>query len=132
MNDALQSPNPSPRPTVSVVIPNFNSGPLLRACLAAVRASETDGCRVHEIIVVDDASTDGSADCAQEFSAMLHRGDSNLGPAHARNIGASHATSEFLWFLDSDVEVRRDAVEVVTGFIQANPEFVAGDGCYDA
>ncbi len=50
---------------ISVVIPNHNGGALLRCCLASLRASESAARPLHEIVVVDDASTDGRAAAAR-------------------------------------------------------------------
>jgi glycosyltransferase involved in cell wall biosynthesis len=116
---------------LSVIIPNYNSGDLLERCLAALRASETAEERLHEIIVVDDASTDSSTDAVDAYGATLCRSESNLGPAHARNLGAEKATGDVLWFLDADVEVRPDALATVMRFVDEHPDFAAAIGSYD-
>jgi glycosyltransferase involved in cell wall biosynthesis len=116
---------------ISVVIPHRNSGALLRKCLAALRASESANGPLHEIVVVDDASTDDSAAVASDFGAKLYTLETNVGPARARNYGAEQATGDFLWFLDADVEVTPSAVGVVARHFDGHPECKAAIGSYD-
>jgi len=117
---------------VSVVIPNYNGGDLLRRCLAALRASElSSGSRLHEIVVVDDASTDSSAEVALEFGATLYKLSSNVGPARARNHGAERATGDVLWFLDADVEAAPESVGLVLRYFTEYPDYAAAIGSYD-
>ena len=64
------SPGPGVRERLAVIIPVHNGGEELRRCLQAVMLSAT---RPDEVIVVDDASTDGSADIAQRAGAQVVR-----------------------------------------------------------
>lgn len=116
---------------ISVVIPNYNSGQMLERCLAALRASERGDHTLHEIIVVDDASTDNSASIAKVYGAIVHELTLNSGPAHARNAGAEQARGDVVWFLDADVEVRSDAVGLVTRYFDTHPNCSAAIGSYD-
>jgi glycosyltransferase involved in cell wall biosynthesis len=84
----------------SVIIPTWNRSEMLMQTLASVRAqSMTD----HEVIVVDDGSTDGTleqlASRHTEAKVLQHQ---NRGPGAARNLGARHAKGDYLAFLDSD------------------------------
>ncbi len=118
---------------VSVIIPNHNSAPLLRLCLTALRAAESADMPLHEVIVVDDASTDDGASVAvaREFGAIIYELEKNVGPACARNHGVQHATGEILWFLDADVEVVPEAVNLVVPYFDDHPEASAVIGSYD-
>lgn len=116
---------------ITVVIPNFNSGELLGRCLAALRTAESNEWRLHEIIVVDDGSTDGSGANSKDYGGQLHLLKENAGPAHARNIGAERATGDVLWFLDADVEVAPNAVELAIRYFDDHPDCAAGIGSYD-
>ena len=76
-------------PQVSVVVPIFDKAPFLAACLASISAQTL---RDLEIVLVDDASTDGSLAIAAEHAraddrVVLLRQDVNLGPGPARNRG---------------------------------------------
>jgi GT2 family glycosyltransferase len=104
---ARRIPSLSTVPGVSVVIPSLNEGDLLRRTVDALRASlPPDG----EIIVVDDGSTDGSADflSAPPERVTLVRPPRRLGSAGARNFGAAHAAGRLLVFSDAHVAPQRD------------------------
>lgn len=109
--------------TVSVIIPVHNGGAGLRRCLAAVRDAD--------LIVVDDASTDGSARVAEECGARVIRLPAAMGPAAARNAGARAAAGEILFFVDADVVVHPDAVEQVRAAFRQDGELAAVFGSYD-
>ncbi|HEY7474216.1 MAG TPA: glycosyltransferase family 2 protein, partial [Vicinamibacterales bacterium] len=55
-----------------------------------------------EIIVVDDASKDDTAEVAAQMGVTVLRRTKNAGPSSARNLGARHATGEILFFVDAD------------------------------
>jgi glycosyltransferase involved in cell wall biosynthesis len=88
-------------PRVSVIIPAFNVEPFIGETLASVEAQTY---RDWEIVVGDDASTDGTADVIRVFGTRaLHvRSPDNAGPADARNRAISRASGELLAFLDAD------------------------------
>jgi GT2 family glycosyltransferase len=95
-----------PRP-VSLIIPNWNGADLLRAYLPSVMAAKEDYPGRAEVIVVDDASSDGSVDLLQtEFPAVkLVAHEFNQGFGKACWSGALAARHSTLVFLNSDVEV---------------------------
>ncbi len=96
--------------TLSVVLPVFNGGDSLRRCLEALCAANS-GSEAMEIIVVDDGSSDGSADIARTLGArVVPSGGHALGPAAARNVGAREAKGDLLLFVDADVLVAADAL----------------------
>jgi len=89
-------------PTVSVVIPTYNSAHFLREAIASVDAQQWPGL---EIIVVDDGSTD---ETEAVVNALSRRGDvrflrqENAGAASARNLGIAAASGDWVAFLDVD------------------------------
>ncbi|MCP5118112.1 MAG: glycosyltransferase, partial [bacterium] len=83
-------------------------------------------------IVVDDGSTDDTADVALEFGAKLLSTGAQSGPAKARNLGAKQAEGEILFFLDADVCVHEDTLQRVAAAFGADPELDAVIGSYDA
>lgn len=89
--------------TASVIIVNYNGGPDLARCL---RSLQRDGAR-HEVILVDNASTDGSADeIAASFPEVrLLRSPVNGGFGRGNNLGAAAAAGEVLLFLNPDTVV---------------------------
>ena len=116
-------------PDATVIIPAHNSEGLLRSCLECLRLSQ--GCRF-EVIVVDDASTDATADVAEQLGAQVIRLDQNLGPAAARNHGAELAQGEILVFIDSDVFVTPSTIASLVNALQESPQYDAVIGSYDA
>jgi GT2 family glycosyltransferase len=115
-------------PRISVVIPVYNDAANLVDCLAALRAAATADT---EIIVVDDASTDGSASLAERAGVTVIRLPRNSGPGVARNYGAARAQGEILFFVDSDVAVAPDAVRRVLALFDQRPEVAGVFGSYD-
>jgi len=115
-------------PLISVVIPVRNSPEELRHCLERLHKSTFSD---HEIIVVDDASTDTTAAVAAEFGVHLLHLEKKCGPAVARNRGAQVAQGEVVFFLDADVGAYPDTLERVAETFTANPEVDAVFGSYD-
>jgi GT2 family glycosyltransferase len=94
---------------ISVIIPAYNAQDTLAACLAALR-SQTVGADSYEIIVVDDGSTDRTAEIARSHGVCLLQ-QPNAGPAAARNRGAQAARGHILLFTDADCEPSPDWIE---------------------
>ena len=86
---------------VSIVIPCYNEKNTIEKIVEAVRTAPIQS---REIIVVDDASRDGSVNILEKYGDKIHliKFKDNQGPTAARNAGASLATGEFLVFLDGD------------------------------
>lgn len=116
-------------PRISVVVPVYNDAAHLPECLAALKRAATADT---EIIVVDDASTDGSAAQAERAGVTVLRLPRNAGPGGARNQGAALARGEILFFVDSDVAVAPDAIRRVLALFEQRPEVSAAFGSYDA
>lgn len=95
-----------PLSTVSVVIPAHNSLDWLCALIMSIEQARKDGPRP-EIIVADDASTDGTPEAIHaRFPAVtVVSTEARSGPSVARNLGARHAQGGLLLFLDADGEV---------------------------
>ncbi|MBI5650597.1 MAG: glycosyltransferase [Chloroflexi bacterium] len=109
---------------ISVVIPTRNGAETLSECLRALRASSMPP---HEIIVVDDASSDDSARIAAQFDCRVIRLRENIGAARAKNRGADIATGDVLFFTDDDVIVARDALQsLAENFADARVAGVVG------
>ena len=90
---------------VSVIIPIYNVRPYLQRCVNSV-ISQTF--KDLEIILVDDGSTDGSGELADELALLDSRiqviHQENCGPSETRNVGLRAAVGEYVIFLDSDDE----------------------------
>lgn len=105
---------------LSVIIVNWNTRELLRACLASCLAAGTAGV---EIIVVDNGSTDGSATMvAHDFSTVrLIKNTANLGFVRANNQGIVASTGRYVLLLNSDTVVPPDAWQSLIAAADARP-----------
>lgn len=115
-------------PLTTVIVPNYNHASSLPLCLAAIRAQTYAPL---EVVVVDDCSTDDSARIARECGATVISTPVNSGPAVTRNLGASWASGEILFFIDSDGALAPDAVAVAVAMLQADPRLGAVCGIED-
>ena len=87
-------------PRVSVVIPVFNAAHTIEQAIESVRAQTFSD---HEIIAVDDGSTDGSIEILRRYDiAVKIVQQENRGPSAARNLGIANSTGEYVGFLDAD------------------------------
>lgn len=116
-------------PLLSVVVPVRNDPQRLGVCLEALRGSSF---RDHEVIVVDDASTDMSAAVAEMLGAQVLRLPQRCGPGLARNRGAAAAHGRYLMFVDADVRVHPDTLQRAVAVLDADPTIDALFGSYDA
>ncbi|MFO0982799.1 MAG: glycosyltransferase family 2 protein [Planctomycetota bacterium] len=106
---------------VSILVISYNTCELTRACLRSVLEQTRD--LSFEVIVVDNASSDGSADMiATEFPAvLLVRATDNLGFARANNLAAARATGKYLLLLNPDTVVLDGAVQKLVRFAEEHP-----------
>ncbi|MBD9436412.1 glycosyltransferase [Pseudoxanthomonas sp. PXM03] len=107
---------------VSVIIPTYNRRDLLPRAIDSVLAQTR---RVDEIIVVDDGSTDGTADMleARYGERVKHVWQSNAGVSAARNHGLRLARGRYLALLDSDDEWLPEKTALQVAFLESRPDF---------
>jgi len=115
-------------PVISVIVPARNCRDELSKCLACLSASTY---RNFEVIVVDDASTDGTGELAGEMGALVMQLGTRRGPAVARNRGARLARGEYLFFLDADVCVHADTLQLLYDSFARDEAPDAVFGSYD-
>ena len=114
----------------SIIIPTYNYGKYLPRAIDSVL---TQGHRDYEIIIVDDGSTDDTAEIARTYQDKSTRNidyvfQDNQGLSSARNHGVRRSSGEYLLFLDADDELLPDALSLFVIALQqtANIDFVVG------
>jgi GT2 family glycosyltransferase len=120
-------PGRAGRPLVSVVVPAYNAQKTLTLCL---ESALTQSYAALEVIVVDDASTDRTADIGRELGCVLIEQPANRGVSAARNAGAAASRGEILFFLDSDVALDAGAVASAVAALGADPRCGCVYGVY--
>jgi cellulose synthase/poly-beta-1,6-N-acetylglucosamine synthase-like glycosyltransferase len=114
---------------LSVIIPVRDGGTDFQVCLEALAASSRPP---DELLVVDDASADDSADTARQAGARLvARNETARGPAACRNMGAEAASGDVLVFVDADVRVHPQALAAIENHLVSSPDVAALFGSYD-
>ena len=98
---------------ISIVIPSYNQSAYLREC---IQSALDQSVPAHEIVVVDDGSTDDSLKIAREYPVKVIS-QVNKGLSSARNTGIMNSTGEYILFLDADDKLAFNAVERIEHFI---------------
>jgi len=104
---------------LSIIIPAFNAATTLPVTLGSIPPSNDHQI---EVIVVDDASSDATAEIARRFTDKVLVMERNQGPSIARNRAARLATGEVFLFIDADVELLPGTLERVIATLTDNPE----------
>jgi GT2 family glycosyltransferase len=106
---------------LSIIIVNFNTEQITKACLDSIPKKKD-----WEIIVVDNGSTDGSIKMLEKYPGIKRiLNNKNLGFAKANNKGIKIAKGKYILLLNSDTEVRGDAIEVMLAFLKNNKKIGA-------
>ncbi len=115
---------------VSVVIPGRNCAATIGECLLAVAAVRAHpGSAVHEVLFVDDGSTDGSAAAAAAGGAKVLQSPGR-GAGAARNFGWRQAACDIVWFVDADCVADPGALAALLPHFE-EPRVGAVGGAYD-
>ncbi|MDA9981290.1 glycosyltransferase [Gammaproteobacteria bacterium] len=113
--------------TIAAVIPSYNNAAFLPDTVRSIRTQTTP---VNEIIIVDDGSTDKTAEVVQTLgSDIRYIHQDNAGPSAARNRGAGAAETDFIAFLDADDRWTNGRIERQLGVMERYSQvaLVAGD-----
>jgi hypothetical protein len=120
---------------LTIVIVSFNTREELERCLESIAAAPPS--MAHRIVVVDNASSDGSPGVVRQRwpGVKLIASDRNVGFAAANNLAILDATSEFVLLLNSDTRVPAGAIDTLVralesdaGAVAAGPRLVGADG----
>jgi len=117
-----RTPQPADEVAVSIIIVSFNTADVLQQCLHAVR--EAAARLTVEVIVIDNASWDGSADMVESRfpEVKLIRNASNMGFAKACNQGIRMSSGAYILLLNSDVQLLPDTLEKMVRFMGERDE----------
>lgn len=134
---------------LSVIVPAYNAARTLPKLLDSFLASEgLSDLGEYELLVVDDASSDGTARVAEAYAERfileaerrgrflgasplrVIRQSPNQGPARARNLGVENARGDLLLFLDADVALRPDTLRRMLDLAASRPEMAAFRAIY--
>lgn len=117
---------------VSIIIVNYHSAGMVIDCIHSIR--EKTEKLSYEIIVVDNASGDGSPDTLRQAfgdEITLIAAPENLGFGKANNLGAAQAAGKYLLLLNPDTILVNNAVKILFDYLEANPGVgVAGGNLY--
>ena len=109
---------------ISIIIPVYNSSLTLKECLEAIFNSNFKN---FEVIVISDNSTDNSVGIAKQYQCKIIELPENKGPAFARNEGAKISEGDILLFVDSDVIIKKDALNYLSEkFLQNEIDAIQG------
>jgi len=116
-------------PAVSVIMPNYNGSRFVEAAVASVLAQTLTDL---ELIVADDASSDGSADLIAALArrdprVRLLRSDVNAGPAGARNRGLAEARGRWVAVVDNDDLIHPERLSLLVAAAEAGGADIAAD-----
>jgi N-acetylglucosaminyl-diphospho-decaprenol L-rhamnosyltransferase len=116
------------RPTVDVIIVNWNAGGQLHACLSSLVATRQAEFDLSSVIVVDNASTDGSVDELAPYGPWLQvqRNPVNRGFAAACNQAARRAPGDYLLFLNPDTRLEAGSMDAAVAALEAPSHRQAG------
>lgn len=119
---------------VSIIIVNYFSADMVIDCINSI-FEKTTGI-IYEIIVVDNASTDGSVEKLQNiFGSRIKviASDQNLGFGRANNLGCQKAQGKYVFLLNPDTVLVNDAIRILYNQLEANPTYgIVGGNLFTA
>jgi GT2 family glycosyltransferase len=114
--------------SVSVIVPTHEDNASLRRCLESIARAAPPP---NEVILVADGAGDSIRPLSAEFGYRYLRYLTPSGPARSRNMGAFHARSDLLFFVDSDVLIPKNIIELIRSIFHQDPGLTAVIGSYD-
>ncbi|HCT76851.1 MAG TPA: hypothetical protein DGG94_13455 [Micromonosporaceae bacterium] len=113
----------SDHPSVSVIVPCYNAEKTLAACLQSIYSQTF---QIHEVIIIDDHSSDQSRNIARRYPCHLIESPTNRGVSFTRNTGVAASSGEILFFLDSDEALTPDSVANAVHLLSTGYDCVHG------
>jgi len=116
------------RPAISLIIPAYNEEDYLPACLDAVMANLAG--KVHEIIVVDNNSTDRTREVVERYPAVTYVFEGEKGITRARQAGYRASTGDILAYVDADTRPPAGWVEQISEQFATHADLACLSGPY--
>lgn len=114
-------------PLVSIIVPVYNTKEYLKDCVDSILNQTEENI---EVLLVDDGSTDGSADICDEYAELDFRvkvfHQENSGVSSARNKGLREAKGEWIMFADSDDWLEKDAISILLEYEESSTSLLIG------
>jgi len=109
---------------LSIIIPVYNSEKTLRRCIESILSQSFSN---YELLIIDDGSTDGSRNIAEEMAGKDNRicvyHKENSGQSDTRNYGLDRAKGEYITFIDSDDALAPETFAPLFEIIEKHPEY---------
>jgi GT2 family glycosyltransferase len=111
------------KPEISVIIINYNKPEITRDCVLSV-IKHTQGCQSFEIVVVDNASTEGDISIIENLDARIKliKSNINLGFSKGNNLGIANANGDVVLLLNNDTILINDAISICYDILIADKE----------
>lgn len=111
---------------LSIIILNYNTRDFLQGSLQSIEEADLVGIGI-EIIIVDNASTDGSLEAIGSFqfpipNLQLIKNKENLGFSRGNNVGVRYARGRYVLFLNPDTVVSKDSLKVAYEYMEEHPD----------
>ncbi len=99
-------------PSLDIIIVNWNAGKQLYECINSIIAADREGFKLQRVVIVDNASSDGSIDCLKNLDLPLEiiQNLTNRGFAAACNQGSEHSQADYLLFLNPDTRLFKNSL----------------------
>jgi N-acetylglucosaminyl-diphospho-decaprenol L-rhamnosyltransferase len=112
----------SPAVTVSIIIATYNARELLADCLQSIRQNPPS--EPYELIVVDDASRDGTSEMVQNRfpEVRLFANETNRNYSPSNNLALEHARGRYIYLLNNDTIVLPHAIDRMLAFLREHPD----------
>ena len=112
---------------VPIVVANYNGAELLKKYLKSVLETRYP---YKDVVVIDNGSTDDSVEYVKSLGVKVIRLDKNYGPAYARNVALRTFKTQFVAFLDNDVETPPDWLDPLLETIRSDEKVAAVQSPY--
>ena len=112
---------------ILVVVTTYNSEKTIKECIKSIINNTYTN---FELVIVDDFSSDNTKKILKKINAKKVFNQKNMGPAFSRNVGANIVKADLIVFIDSDVEINKDAFSNLIELFKSNKNLTSVSGIY--